>query len=316
MFLYDVKDHDGNVAATVRLDPEDLRKYGEHYIQVDQWGIQGARLISTGNVVTGQMLCPDRVLEQSEFYNDFLRPMDTFSSVLRVHLPGTVSRLPRFFFEAQTRRTVRGRRTSLIPGTHAAFAASPPVSPAHCRVAEKDRFCGGSSGSVGDGFSRGRCRRQNSDAESSGLKDPGPKRWVSDSPRNPSRQPPQRSEAASRFDFAIGGYRIWSGLRIWRNDDRSSTGEYPPGRKSKRTRVKVSPNRGSGEHVIGKVNWLCPPGVPPMFSVAIASAGLRPCCAVAVTACDGRFDHLDSSIRVDPSKHPSGSSTEAIRGSC
>lgn len=78
MFLYDVKGHDGNVAATVRLDPEDLRKYGEHYIQVDQWGIQGSHLISTGNVVTGQMLCPDRVLEQSEFYNDFLRPMDAF----------------------------------------------------------------------------------------------------------------------------------------------------------------------------------------------------------------------------------------------
>jgi DNA-binding CsgD family transcriptional regulator len=78
MFLYDVKGRDGNVAATVRLDPEDLRKYGEHYIQVDQWGIQGAHLIATGNVVTGQMLCPDQVLEPSEFYNDFLRPMDAF----------------------------------------------------------------------------------------------------------------------------------------------------------------------------------------------------------------------------------------------
>jgi DNA-binding CsgD family transcriptional regulator/PAS domain-containing protein len=78
MFLYDVKGHNGNVAATVRLDPEDLRKYGEHYIQVDQWGIQGAHLITTGNVVSGQMLCPDRVLEHSEFYNDFLRPLDAF----------------------------------------------------------------------------------------------------------------------------------------------------------------------------------------------------------------------------------------------
>jgi DNA-binding CsgD family transcriptional regulator/PAS domain-containing protein len=62
----------------VRLDPEDLRRYGEHYIQVDQWGIQGAHLITTGNVVTGQMLCPDRVLEHSEFYSDFLRPLDAF----------------------------------------------------------------------------------------------------------------------------------------------------------------------------------------------------------------------------------------------
>jgi DNA-binding CsgD family transcriptional regulator/PAS domain-containing protein len=78
MFLYDVKGHDGNIAATVRLDPEDLRKYSEHYIQVDQWGIQGAHLIKSGNVVTGQMLCPDQVLERSEFCNDFLRPMDAF----------------------------------------------------------------------------------------------------------------------------------------------------------------------------------------------------------------------------------------------
>ena len=65
MFLYDVKGHDGNIAATVRLDPEDLRKYSEHYIQVDQWGIQGAHLIKSGNVVTGQMLCPDQVLGRS-----------------------------------------------------------------------------------------------------------------------------------------------------------------------------------------------------------------------------------------------------------
>ena len=50
----------------------------EHYIHVDQWGIQGAPLIATGNVVTGQMLCPDRVLETSEFYNDFLRTIDAF----------------------------------------------------------------------------------------------------------------------------------------------------------------------------------------------------------------------------------------------
>lgn len=78
LFLYDVEGHDGNVAAHARIDPVQLRKYSEHYIHVDQWGIQGARLIRTGNVVTGQMLCPDEILERSEFGNDFLRPLDSF----------------------------------------------------------------------------------------------------------------------------------------------------------------------------------------------------------------------------------------------
>ncbi len=78
MFLYDVKDHDGDVAATVSLDPEDLGKHNEHSFQVDQGSVQGSPRIEARNVVRGEMLCSDEGLDGSESYNDFVRPMEAF----------------------------------------------------------------------------------------------------------------------------------------------------------------------------------------------------------------------------------------------
>ncbi len=78
IFLYDVERHGGNLAATTRLDPQLQKEYNEYYIGVDCFGIHGLKLITTGNVATGQMMCPDSILEDSEFYNDFLRRMGTF----------------------------------------------------------------------------------------------------------------------------------------------------------------------------------------------------------------------------------------------
>src|SRR5579859_1549636 len=78
IFLYDVERHGGNLAAAARLDPEHRRRYNEYFIRVDCFGIHGQKLITSGNVATGQMMCPDSILENSEFYNDFLRRMDSF----------------------------------------------------------------------------------------------------------------------------------------------------------------------------------------------------------------------------------------------
>jgi len=78
ILLYDVEHHRGNLTATVRLDPWYKAKYDEYYGRLDCWGAHGRHLMNTGNVVTGQMLCPDAILSGSEFYNDFLKPIDSF----------------------------------------------------------------------------------------------------------------------------------------------------------------------------------------------------------------------------------------------
>jgi hypothetical protein len=48
-----------NVAAAVRADPASQRIYEEYYGRIDAWFNNGKHLLTTGNVVTGQMLCPE-----------------------------------------------------------------------------------------------------------------------------------------------------------------------------------------------------------------------------------------------------------------
>ena len=78
VILFDVEHQNGNLAAAVRMDPYWQRQYDEHYAGADLWGARGKQVVASGSVATGQMLCSDGLLEHSEFYNDFLRPMDTF----------------------------------------------------------------------------------------------------------------------------------------------------------------------------------------------------------------------------------------------
>jgi DNA-binding CsgD family transcriptional regulator len=78
LLLYDAEQRAGNIAATAGLDPADLRKYNEYYVGVDPWGSHDPQFIVAGSVLPGERLCPGTVLERSEFYADFLRPMDAF----------------------------------------------------------------------------------------------------------------------------------------------------------------------------------------------------------------------------------------------
>lgn len=77
IFLFDGERREGNIAATVRIAPDQQRQYDEYYSSLDCWGAGGLHLIS-GNIATGQMLCPDDVLDRSEFHNDFLRHINAF----------------------------------------------------------------------------------------------------------------------------------------------------------------------------------------------------------------------------------------------
>jgi DNA-binding CsgD family transcriptional regulator len=78
LLLFDTDQRAGNIQAAARFDPVDLRRYNEYYVGVDPWGAHARQLIVAGAVLPGESLCPCRVLERSEFYADFLRPMDVF----------------------------------------------------------------------------------------------------------------------------------------------------------------------------------------------------------------------------------------------
>jgi DNA-binding CsgD family transcriptional regulator/PAS domain-containing protein len=78
LLLYDTDQRAGNIDAAARVDPVDLRRYNEYYVGVDPWGARAAQRIAAGAVLRGESLCPYGVLERSEFYADFLRPMDVF----------------------------------------------------------------------------------------------------------------------------------------------------------------------------------------------------------------------------------------------
>jgi hypothetical protein len=66
-------------SAQFEMDPESLRLYLDHYGSVDVWFQHKPANYTIGSVVTSQMLCPDVVLDRSEFYNDYLRRFDIFN---------------------------------------------------------------------------------------------------------------------------------------------------------------------------------------------------------------------------------------------
>jgi DNA-binding CsgD family transcriptional regulator/PAS domain-containing protein len=81
LLMYDTKFQNGNIAATVRIDPAEQKKYNQHFGGLDVWAVHGKRLLNHGSVRSGEELCPDDVLIKSEFYNDFLEPINAFHEI-------------------------------------------------------------------------------------------------------------------------------------------------------------------------------------------------------------------------------------------
>lgn len=74
LFLQDLKSQKGNFAIAVRIDPQFSQSYAQHYSTRNVWLIQGKEMMHEGNVLTSQMMCPDDVVRNSEFYSDWLHP--------------------------------------------------------------------------------------------------------------------------------------------------------------------------------------------------------------------------------------------------
>src|SRR5580692_256009 len=81
MFLVqDVTSQHGNLHPAVRFDPAWQQAYQTHYADQNIFMIRGEqkRLYQPGRVLTGEMVCSDKEVLSSEYYNDYLRPQHMF----------------------------------------------------------------------------------------------------------------------------------------------------------------------------------------------------------------------------------------------
>jgi DNA-binding CsgD family transcriptional regulator/PAS domain-containing protein len=64
LLVHDLRSSSGGIAASVRVDPEALRLYGEHYVRLDPWLQRAHR---TGRIRPGLTLTGDELIRYDEF---------------------------------------------------------------------------------------------------------------------------------------------------------------------------------------------------------------------------------------------------------
>src|SRR6476646_7444165 len=67
-----------NITLSFGMDPQFQQRYHEYYQQINIHMIRGRPLLPPGRVISSQMLCTDRELFGTEYYQDFLRTQDLF----------------------------------------------------------------------------------------------------------------------------------------------------------------------------------------------------------------------------------------------
>jgi DNA-binding CsgD family transcriptional regulator/PAS domain-containing protein len=91
IYFYDLANLSASMFHFVRSDSEWWSEYSAHYAEMDPWAAGGFRLgLDSGDVATGEMLCPNDTLRRSAFANDFLQKGGVFHECC-----GVVFREPR-----------------------------------------------------------------------------------------------------------------------------------------------------------------------------------------------------------------------------
>jgi DNA-binding CsgD family transcriptional regulator/PAS domain-containing protein len=84
LLAYDVGRKDTSISASIGTDSGIVRRYEEHFAPLDPWFNAGGPFIANGGVFAGQMVIPDSEYENTEFYQDFIRPLGVFHQVAAV----------------------------------------------------------------------------------------------------------------------------------------------------------------------------------------------------------------------------------------
>lgn len=86
LLWYDFRSLSGGISFSARVDPEHIKRYDEYYAGIDVWaeGCKKKKILVPQRVFLGQEFCSSRELEQSEFYADFLRPMNAYHQIIGI----------------------------------------------------------------------------------------------------------------------------------------------------------------------------------------------------------------------------------------
>ncbi|WP_395714264.1 helix-turn-helix transcriptional regulator [Reyranella sp.] len=84
LLVHDPNSQSVDVVTTLGLSSEALQQYGDYYAQHDLWVLAARQKARFGQALLGTQVVEERVLEQSLFYYDWLRPLDMF------HLAGAM----------------------------------------------------------------------------------------------------------------------------------------------------------------------------------------------------------------------------------
>jgi len=72
----DLRSHKARVATNVGIDPALARGYEEYYAGINVWMGPALARFGSGEVMTSEMILPDRLLTPTEYYDGFLRKLD------------------------------------------------------------------------------------------------------------------------------------------------------------------------------------------------------------------------------------------------
>jgi hypothetical protein len=67
LILHDVQSGRNSAVACVRTDPEHLRRYNEHYCEINPWMRKGSADLAAGMIGIGEMHCATEELIRTEF---------------------------------------------------------------------------------------------------------------------------------------------------------------------------------------------------------------------------------------------------------
>jgi DNA-binding CsgD family transcriptional regulator/PAS domain-containing protein len=81
LIRYDMASGRNSAVACVRTAPEQLRRYNEHYCQMNPWMRNGSADLAAGMIGIGEMHCTSEELMRTEFYNEWLRPQKLKHSI-------------------------------------------------------------------------------------------------------------------------------------------------------------------------------------------------------------------------------------------
>ena len=81
IYVHDIESAEGNCVWSTRVDPSYLQLYDEYYHSKNIWTIRAKHLLMPGSIMMSHEVCSDSEVLKTEYYNDFLRPMDVLHNM-------------------------------------------------------------------------------------------------------------------------------------------------------------------------------------------------------------------------------------------